>query len=330
MSFLRKNLYSSLKLVKNYALNQYYPFVVVLRLNDACNMSCEYCESYKFSSSIDYNSLIPFLEKVYKAGCRFLILTGGEPYLYKDRNKLLQWIKNKNIYLVLNTNGKLIADKEYQDFLMEADEVLVSLDGPKEIQDNHRGKGSFDRTIALLDILKKNKIKITISAVITPINIEQYVFDFFKAIKSTYSAYIGFSPVSYSGKINDNTYTRENELNNDNINKLVFLIKKNKNIFKEIPNVLLNYFLKPKPFICKTAQYALYVDSNEMIYPCINVTDRTDAIIGNIKSFTGVPERSVKCKICYCSALVVANLALEKRPPTLKFLVEISKRYIRF
>lgn len=329
MSFLNKNFISLIKLGFSYLRRKNYPFVSVLRLNDACNMSCQYCDSYKLSKSIEINALLSFLDKVYQQGCRFMILTGGEAFLYKDREKLMGWLKNKGIYLVINTNGKLINQQEYVNFISQADEILISIDGPEYYNDLHRGKGSHQRVIQTLDFLISLKKKITLSVVLTKFNAKEEVYDYIKELKFKYGASVGINPVTSHGRINSADYSQASSLSTQELKNFKSYILKHQKSFKEVPSMLLDYLVSPQPFICKTMSYAIYVDVDHGIYPCINVTDRADARFSDIESYDGNYQKRIECQECNCTPLIMGNQMFQKgRLPSAKSVLSIIKRHL--
>lgn len=135
-----------------------------LHVAHACNLNCEYC----FASQGNYKGKRALMS--YETGRRaidFLIehsgsvrnldvdFFGGEPLMnWEVCKKLVAYARgkekefNKNFRFTLTTNG-LLLDDEVIDFCnKEIDNVVLSLDGRKEIHDRLRkdlsGKGSYD------------------------------------------------------------------------------------------------------------------------------------------------------------------------------------------
>ena len=135
-----------------------------LHVAHTCNLNCSYC----FASQGKYHGNRALMSyEVGKQAFDFLIQNsgsrrnlevdffGGEPLMNWDVVKKLvayareqEKIYNKNFRFTLTTNGVLI-DDEVIDFLnREMSNVVLSLDGRKDIHDNLRkditGKGSYD------------------------------------------------------------------------------------------------------------------------------------------------------------------------------------------
>jgi uncharacterized protein len=135
-----------------------------LHVAHTCNLNCEYC----FAAQGKYHgqsALMPF--EVAKQAIDFLVANsgtrrnlevdffGGEPLMnfqvVKDTvayARSLEKEKDKNFRFTLTTNGVLIDDEVIDFCNRECHNVVLSLDGRKEIHDKKRptpsGKGSYD------------------------------------------------------------------------------------------------------------------------------------------------------------------------------------------
>ncbi|MBO7149608.1 MAG: thioether cross-link-forming SCIFF peptide maturase [Clostridia bacterium] len=151
-----------------------------LHIAHACNLNCEYC----FASQGKYHgerALMSF--EVGKRALDFLVensgtrknlevdFFGGEPLMnfqvVKDLVKYARSIekeKNKNFRFTLTTNGVLIDDDVIEFANKEMSNVVLSLDGRKEVHDRYRvdynGKGSWETILPKFKKLveaRKNK-----------------------------------------------------------------------------------------------------------------------------------------------------------------------------
>ena len=152
------------KLAEEYKSNSKVIKALCLHIAHSCNLNCSYC----FASQGKYQgerALMSF--EVGKRAFDFLIensgsrrnlevdFFGGEPLMNWDVVvKLVEYARsiekkhNKNFRFTLTTNGVLL-DEEKMDFLnKEMNNVVLSLDGRKEVHDHFRkdynGKGSYD------------------------------------------------------------------------------------------------------------------------------------------------------------------------------------------
>ena len=135
-----------------------------LHVSHACNLNCEYC----FAAQGKYHGQSSLMSyEVGKQALDFLVANsgsrhnlevdffGGEPLMnfqvVKDLVAYARSIekeKNKNFRFTLTTNGMLIDDDVIDFCNKECHNVVLSLDGRKEIHDAKRptpsGKGSYD------------------------------------------------------------------------------------------------------------------------------------------------------------------------------------------
>ena len=148
-----------------------------LHIAHTCNLNCAYC----FASQGKYHGQRAVMSfEVGKAALDFLIahsgtrrnlevdFFGGEPLMnfqvVKDLVAYARSIEkehNKNFRFTLTTNGLLIDDDVIEFANREMSNVVLSLDGRKEIHDQYRvdyaGKGSFDRIVPKFQKLVKER-----------------------------------------------------------------------------------------------------------------------------------------------------------------------------
>ena len=146
-----------------------------LHVAHTCNLNCAYC----FASQGKYHgdrAVMPF--EVGKQALDFLVahsgnrrnlevdFFGGEPLMNFDVVKQLvayarsiEKEKNKNFRFTLTTNGLLIDDDVIDFANREMSNVVLSLDGRKEIHDRYRvdyaGNGSWERIVPKFQKLVK-------------------------------------------------------------------------------------------------------------------------------------------------------------------------------
>lgn len=172
--------------------------VMVLHLTDFCNLKCKYCfieggmcQNYQrknmskevMKAAID--KYIKILERSNITSNPSIVFYGGEPLanweVLEYGLKYLEECKKKNLIKydidkVIITNGTLINNKIAS--ILKKYNVLVSLslDGIKMVHDYNRidydNKGSFDRTIRGLELLRKHGVEPSISCVMSPFAIK--------------------------------------------------------------------------------------------------------------------------------------------------------------
>jgi putative peptide-modifying radical SAM enzyme len=98
--------------------------------------------------SVPLGKLRSFLEKDEEA---VLIFYGGEPLLEIDT--IIQIINTIDVPFRIQTNG-LLLDRLPVSSLIKIDKILVSLDGDQQRTDFNRGKGTFDRVMKNVNLIR--------------------------------------------------------------------------------------------------------------------------------------------------------------------------------
>ncbi len=146
-----------------------------IHIAHTCNLNCEYC----FASQGNYHGDRAIMSaEVGKRALDFLIensgsrknlevdFFGGEPLMNFDVVKemvayarSIEKEKGKNFRFTLTTNGILIDDEVIEFANKEMSNVVLSLDGRKEVHDRYRvdyaGNGSFDKIVPKFQKLVK-------------------------------------------------------------------------------------------------------------------------------------------------------------------------------
>jgi len=151
-----------------------------LHITNQCNLACTYCLFSCDSGDCKALSLEDVKKSVdesYHSGARIFYLTGGEPLIHKDIDKILYLILNdyNDTSLVIMTNGILIPKYEKLLNKLPQDRLYfqVSVDGIEEVHDKTRGKNAFNKMKKGLEILKKFQSRNTMAMTIHAGNIDQ-------------------------------------------------------------------------------------------------------------------------------------------------------------
>lgn len=147
------------KVLKNCSTNKINEISYIV--TDKCNLSCKHCcmSAKPYNKNKDEKIMInpSVMEKIVSYNPKTIIITGGEPLIVYNIIEILTWLrKNYKNEIILSTNAVLIDEKNAK-FLSENVDIFdISLDGlTAEKSDNIRGKGTFDKVISAVKILKK-------------------------------------------------------------------------------------------------------------------------------------------------------------------------------
>lgn len=169
---------------------------VILYVNSICNAKCLMCDigqnnrkgidllrMYSTKVHLDINLLKKLLEDPYikekKLGFN---ITMTEPLLTPNIHEMVKLIKNYGHHAHLTTNGFLLPQKAKALIDAGLDSIQVSLDGPKEIHNEIRGGGFYERAIEGLKIINENSgIEVVINFTVSNLNYT-YILDFLDGI----------------------------------------------------------------------------------------------------------------------------------------------------
>lgn len=148
---------------------------LILNVTETCNLRCRYClyggrygnqrahSAKRMSVEIATKALDYFIERSRGLDEANIGFYGGEPLLNLDLIKYcVSYAESKrpNVFRYgMTTNGTLI-QSEIMDYLVDHKfNLLVSLDGPKEVHDRYRvdpqNRGTWDRVMQNLELLRE-------------------------------------------------------------------------------------------------------------------------------------------------------------------------------
>jgi MoaA/NifB/PqqE/SkfB family radical SAM enzyme len=123
-----------------------------IEVTTRCNGSCLHCfvrAGTSRRSNLPVDLVKEIMVEGYHTGYRHLHITGGEPLLWEGLFETVEYgfdVGYKTIFM--NTNGTLITEEigkrlaDYGSF-----SISISLDGPEDLHNRIRGKGSYVRTM---------------------------------------------------------------------------------------------------------------------------------------------------------------------------------------
>ncbi len=142
------------------AITRTHDFFLQWHLTQRCNLSCRHCYQEPDSGGemdlAEARDVVAELVETldiwrqaygleFNPSCN---LTGGEPLLREDLFAVIGELRARGVAVFLLTNG-LLADAKRAERLAELGVagVQVSLEGPRRVHDEVRGKGSFDASL---------------------------------------------------------------------------------------------------------------------------------------------------------------------------------------
>ncbi len=182
-------------------------------LTDRCNFRCFYClpngepPLARKDTILTYEEIVKVCEIFVSLGIEKIRLTGGEPMLRKDIEKLVQKLAHLKVHsegpklkdLALTTNGFSMVERAQNLKKLGLDRVTLSLDSLK--RDNFKritGVDKFDEVLEAIDAAKKAGLDpVKLNAVIVRDCNEDEIVDFarFAREKDVSMRFIEFMPL---------------------------------------------------------------------------------------------------------------------------------------
>jgi MoaA/NifB/PqqE/SkfB family radical SAM enzyme len=140
-----------------------FPRLVSLTLSNKCNLRCQMCGQWGKSGYLKgnfTNKTLPLetwkkiVQEISDHKPSIILIRGGEPFLHPDIIPLLSFIKEKGVFVAIDSNGTFLEKYAEQVVDLGIDDINLSVDGPEEIHDEVRGvKGTYQQ-------VKKGVLKI--------------------------------------------------------------------------------------------------------------------------------------------------------------------------
>jgi MoaA/NifB/PqqE/SkfB family radical SAM enzyme len=156
------------------------PHFLLIDPTSACNLRCKGCWAgeYPHHDILSYDRLDQLLVEAKELGIYWIVMSGGEPFLYPRLFDLAA--KHNDMAFMLYTNGTLIDDK-VADQIIEVGNIspAISLEGWEKETDDRRGEGVFRRITAAMDRLRARGAVFGVSLTATRENVDIITSDAF-------------------------------------------------------------------------------------------------------------------------------------------------------
>lgn len=159
------------------------PLFGTFELSPVCNFACKMCYVRKTNAQLraEGKSLIPWerwlelAKQCREAGTLYLLLTGGEPFLYPGFRELYSRLHEMGFLIYINTNGTMI-DAETVEWLKKHAPCRVNItlygSSPETYRRICGHADGYDRAMGAIRMLREAGIPVVINASMIPENRE--------------------------------------------------------------------------------------------------------------------------------------------------------------
>ena len=156
---------------------EHIPPFLIASITSKCNLHCVGCYSRCNHATVDSEPVKQLTDEEWQAvfdeaeelGISFILLAGGEPML--RRGVIEAAGKKQNILFPIFTNGTYL-DEKYLELFDKCRNLIpvMSIEGSRELTDERRGAGIYDKLIANMDEIKKRGLIFGASVTVTTRN----------------------------------------------------------------------------------------------------------------------------------------------------------------
>ena len=129
-----------------------HPILVHLVVTRRCNLSCAYCNEYdQVSESVALDSLLQRIEHLASLGTSIITLTGGEPLMHPELERVVAHIRRHGIIATVITNGYLLTRQRIENLnSARLDYLQISIDNVNPDEVSMKSLKVLDQKLVLL------------------------------------------------------------------------------------------------------------------------------------------------------------------------------------
>jgi MoaA/NifB/PqqE/SkfB family radical SAM enzyme len=241
------------------------PLTLLISPTMRCNLRCTgcYAGNYSKKDDIPFEELDRIIGEARDLGIYYIVVLGGEPFFYDKMLDLYE--KYNDVMFTPFTNGSLF-DEKLADRIKKLGNVfpMFSLEGFEKETDARRGKGTFEKVMKSMDLLKERGILFGVSSATAKYNIDTVISDEFidllisKGAKMSW--YFMYMPIGENPNVND-MLSPEQRLR---------LGRRTREIRNTKPYFTIDFF-NDAPTVggCIAGKFYCHINSNEDVEPCI-------------------------------------------------------------
>ena len=146
------------------------PGGIAIELATHCNLACKMCSVWKQrGEELAHEKVLSLMAEARALGATGFSTCGTEPFMREDTPEILAYAERIGFQEICAVSNGVLLNKGQR---LEALEklrklnIVISLDGPREVHDDLRGKGVYDKAVEALREIRRRGITCSISSVI--------------------------------------------------------------------------------------------------------------------------------------------------------------------
>ena len=150
------------------------PWAILMDPTSGCNLHCTGCWAAEYGNKLNLTleELDSVIAQAEELGCYFFIYSGGEP-LVRKKDIITLCERHPEAAFLSFTNGTLI-DEAFADEMLRVKNFVpaISIEGFEDATDDRRGKGTYQKVVRAMNILRERKLLFGASCCYTSKNVD--------------------------------------------------------------------------------------------------------------------------------------------------------------
>jgi len=144
-----------------------------LQITDRCNLRCRHCYiGNPRGTELGYEKILQILDEFEALQGLRVLITGGEPLLHREFQKINSALPRYPLRKVLFTNGTLLNKKILK--TLNVDEIQISIDGIEKSHDLIRGEGTYKKALKSVEDALSLGFEVSISTMVHKGNLKDF------------------------------------------------------------------------------------------------------------------------------------------------------------
>jgi len=143
---------------------------IAIALATHCNLACKMCDEWRRGGvGLAHEKVLSLMDEAHAMGATGFSGCWTEPFMREDTPEILSYAERIGFEEILAvSNGVLLHEGQRLEALekLRRLNIVISLDGPREVHDDLRGKGVYDKAVEALREIRGRGITCSISSVI--------------------------------------------------------------------------------------------------------------------------------------------------------------------
>jgi MoaA/NifB/PqqE/SkfB family radical SAM enzyme len=279
------------------------PGGIAIALSTHCNLACKMCSEWKRPrAGLTYETILSLLDDARSLGATSFSSCWTEPFMREDTPEILAYAERIGFQeICVVSNGVLLNSGRRFETLekMKKLNIVISLDGPREVHDDLRSKGVYDKAVEALRESRGRGITCSIASVIMRQTIDRLA-EIVDLAAELGIPVISMQPYHREPAGMDNNHLQfefrpeEEETVNKKLRRLMWYAEQKKvgvytaSMMKFVPAFLARGIRHIPPLGCFVPSRLIIVDGAGECYPCFQ---RMDSM--SYKSMGNVHEKSL-------------------------------------